>query len=305
MLAIISTGGTILSKAKNKLASYDYSPKDESLEELLKHIDTPFRLIKLCNIDSSNMNMDILNSLAKKLIKLEKEGIERAVVLHGTDTMQESAFFINLVKKNIAVVFTGSMRPASAIGYDGLKNLLNAIILVKSLKKSDAVMIAMNDEFFTANSAIKTNSVKLNAFSSINYPKAGEIKANKIYKFFDFTKSKLSFDIQEKYPKVGLIYAHLDLGPQILEAYEDLSFKALVIAAFGSGTISDDLYNKIKEIKKLKIILSTRVLKGGVILSKKYKNIISAGFLSPEKARILASLALANDMDIKQAFLKI
>lgn len=295
MIALISTGGTIMSKAKDAKSCHDYTPSNDALGEILSNLELDYECFELCNIDSSNMSEDVLISLGKLLQKVQDRGFSAAVIMHGTDTMEESAYFINCLDLSIPVVFTGAMRPASAIGFDGKKNLLNSIMLAKIMSKNQEVLICMNDKIFYASKAYKQNSTNVDAFAAQNQSLTGFILGEKVVLNTTLNEKKLKLKLPCKLSKVGLIYSHIGLDKEIVDFYEQNNYQALVVAGFGSGTINELFLQRLLS-SKLIIILATRVPTGGLIRLGKYPKKLICTQLNPLKARLLASLCDINTL---------
>ncbi|KAA6225072.1 MULTISPECIES: asparaginase [unclassified Campylobacter] len=309
-IAILATGGTIAGLSKDNL-SLNYKAGVLSIDSLIKSlpkINAKISTYQISNIDSCDMDDEIQIKLAKKINELFEKDIDGIVVTHGSDTLEESAYFIQLsVKSNKPVIFTASMRPFFSLSSDGPKNLYNAIILAT---KSKGVLISINDKIFSPRVLSKTHTLNLNAFSSPN--ELGYIVDNDIF-FYEKNK-KAPFDIDKitTLPKVDILYSYSNDGNAIsAKALFENGTKGLVIAGSGAGSIHKNLKNVLKELikKGLIIVVSTRVAFGSVILSKEDIKLgfISALDLNPQKARILLILALSktkNIQKIQKYFLK-
>ena len=174
------TGGTVAAKASDESTSTDYKAGVLGINSLLKAVPGLDGIAKLsteqiANIDSSNMSDELWLKLAKRVNSLAKSPkVDGIVITHGTDTMEETAYFLNLVSHtNKAIVLTGAMRPASAISADGAKNLYNAVYLAADEQaRNKGVMIAINDKIYAARDVSKTHTLNIDAFKAQN---SGEI----------------------------------------------------------------------------------------------------------------------------------
>ena len=172
---VLSTGGTIAGQQPNTDRA-GYLPGKIPIEALLKNIPsiTQKAIVKgeqIASIGSYDMTVDIWIKLAKRIneifAKNEADGI---VITHGTDTQEETAYFLNLtVQSAKPVVLTGSMRPATAISADGSKNLYDAIIIAgDSSSRGKGVLLCFNENVYDAKNVVKTNTTNVNAFASPN-----------------------------------------------------------------------------------------------------------------------------------------
>ncbi|MBX9222095.1 asparaginase, partial [Campylobacter coli] len=181
-IAILGTGGTIAGFIDSTIATTGYTAGAIDIDVLIKAVPQIRDLAdisweQIANIDSSNMCDEIWLRLAKKIAKLFAEGIDGVVITHGTDTMEETAYFLNLtIKSDKPVVLVGAMRPSTAISADGPKNLYNAVALVANKEaKNKGVMVAINDKILSARGVVKTHSLNVDAFSSPDFGDLGYI----------------------------------------------------------------------------------------------------------------------------------
>ncbi|MFX3627314.1 type II asparaginase [Campylobacter sp. LH-2024] len=316
-IAILATGGTIAGVINDAISTTGYKAGALDIEVLLNAVPQIKEIASIVgyqvsNIDSSDMSNEIQLKLAKKINKLlAKDEIDAVVITHGTDTMEESAYFLHLtIKSDKPVILTGAMRPSTAMSADGSKNLYNAVALAINVKsKSKGVMIVMNDRILSARAAVKTHTLNLDAFSSPDFGDLGYILDGKVYFYNTIEKlhtKNTPFDIDylEDLPKVDILYTYSNDGNGIAaKALFENGSQALVIAGSGSGNIHENQKNILKELMKKNLIvaISSRIQTGEVILSKEDENLgfICAQDLNPQKARILLMLALTKTKDLK------
>ncbi|WP_417903808.1 type II asparaginase [Campylobacter sp. LH-2024] len=316
-IAILATGGTIAGVINDAISTTGYKAGALDIEVLLNAVPQIKEIASIVgyqvsNIDSSDMSNEIQLKLAKKINKLlAKDEIDAVVITHGTDTMEESAYFLHLtIKSDKPVILTGAMRPSTAMSADGSKNLYNAVALAINVKsKSKGVMIVMNDRILSARAAVKTHTLNLDAFSSPDFGDLGYILDGKVYFYNTIEKlhtKNTPFDIDylEDLPKVDILYTYSNDGNGIAaKALFENGSQALVIAGSGSGNIHENQKNILKELmkKNLIVVISSRIQTGEVILSKEDENLgfICAQDLNPQKARILLMLALTKTKDLK------
>lgn len=323
-IAILGTGGTIAGFIDSTIATTGYTAGAIDIDVLIKAVPQIRDLAdisweQIANIDSSNMCDEIWLRLAKKIAKLFAEGIDGVVITHGTDTMEETAYFLNLtIKSDKPVVLVGAMRPSTAISADGPKNLYNAVALVANKEaKNKGVMVAINDKILSARGVVKTHSLNVDAFSSPDFGDLGYIIDGKVFFYNNVTKAHTKnapFDVSKltSLPKVDILYSYSNDGSGVAaKALFEHGTKGIVVAGSGAGSIHKNQKDVLKELLKkgLKVVVSSRVVAGCVAVSDSDEKLgfISAEDLNPQKARVLLMLALTKTSDpkkIQEYFLK-
>ncbi|WP_332069187.1 type II asparaginase [Campylobacter jejuni] len=323
-IAILGTGGTIAGFIDSTIVTTGYTAGAIDIDVLIKAVPQIRDLAdisweQIANIDSSNMCDEIWLRLAKKIAKLFAEGIDGVVITHGTDTMEETAYFLNLtIKSDKPVVLVGAMRPSTAISADGPKNLYNAVALVANKEaKNKGVMVAINDKILSARGVVKTHSLNVDAFSSPDFGDLGYIVDGKVFFYNNVTKAHTKnapFDVSKltSLPKVDILYSYSNDGSGVAaKALFEHGTKGIVVAGSGAGSIHKNQKDVLKELLKkgLKVVVSSRVVAGCVAVSDSDEKLgfISAEDLNPQKARVLLMLALTKTSDpkkIQEYFLK-
>ncbi|ECL3484742.1 type II asparaginase [Campylobacter coli] len=323
-IAILGTGGTIAGFIDSTIATTGYTAGAIDIDVLIKAVPQIRDLAdisweQIANIDSSNMCDEIWLRLAKKIAKLFAEGIDGVVITHGTDTMEETAYFLNLtIKSDKPVVLVGAMRPSTAISADGPKNLYSAVALVANKEaKNKGVMVAINDKILSARGVVKTHSLNVDAFSSPDFGDLGYIVDGKVFFYNNVTKAHTKnapFDVSKltSLPKVDILYSYSNDGSGVAaKALFEHGTKGIVVAGSGAGSIHKNQKDVLKELLKkgLKVVVSSRVVAGCVAVSDSDEKLgfISAEDLNPQKARVLLILALTKTSDpkkIQEYFLK-
>ncbi|EGJ6904881.1 type II asparaginase [Campylobacter jejuni] len=323
-IAILGTGGTIAGFIDSTIATTGYTAGAIDIDVLIKAVPQIRDLAdisweQIANIDSSNMCDEIWLRLDKKIAKLFAEGIDGVVITHGTDTMEETAYFLNLtIKSDKPVVLVGAMRPSTAISADGPKNLYNAVALVANKEaKNKGVMVAINDKILSARGVVKTHSLNVDAFSSPDFGDLGYIVDGKVFFYNNVTKAHTKnapFDVSKltSLPKVDILYSYSNDGSGVAaKALFEHGTKGIVVAGSGAGSIHKNQKDVLKELLKkgLKVVVSSRVVAGCVAVSDSDEKLgfISAEDLNPQKARVLLILALTKTSDpkkIQEYFLK-
>ncbi|HEC1562589.1 TPA: type II asparaginase [Campylobacter upsaliensis] len=314
-VAILATGGTIAGSIDSAVATTGYTAGVVGVDVLIKAVPEIQNLAKIegqqiANIDSSNMRDEIQLKLAQEINKLFASGVDGVVITHGTDTMEETAYFLNLtIKSDKPVVLVGAMRPSTAISADGPKNLYNAVALAAD-KNAKGVMVAMNDKIQSARGVVKTHTLNVDAFSSPDFGDMGYIVDGKVYFYNNVAKAytkKTPFDVKnlKELPKVDILYSYSNDGSGVAaKALFENGTKGIVVAGSGAGSIHEAQKEVLKELltKGLKVAVSSRVVAGNVAVSEADKKLgfISAEDLNPQKARVLLMLALTKTNDVKK-----
>ncbi|EJQ4019736.1 type II asparaginase [Campylobacter upsaliensis] len=323
-VAILATGGTIAGSIDSAVATTGYTAGVVGVDVLIKAVPEIQNLAKIegqqiANIDSSNMRDEIWLKLAQEINKLFASGVDGVVITHGTDTMEETAYFLNLtIKSDKPVVLVGAMRPSTAISADGPKNLYNAVALAADKNaRGKGVMVTMNDKIQSARAVVKTHTLNVDAFSSPDFGDMGYIVDGKVYFYNNVAKAhtkKTPFDVKnlKELPKVDILYSYSNDGSGVAaKALFENGTKGIVVAGSGAGSIHEAQKEVLKELltKGLKVAVSSRVVAGRVAVSEADKKLgfISAEDLNPQKARVLLMLALTKTNDpkkIQEYFLK-
>src|SRR5215475_6112719 len=252
------------------------------------------------------MSFDIMLKVTKRINELlHNPDVDGIVVTHGTDTMEETAFFLNLtVKSDKPVVMVGSMRPSTAVSADGPLNLYNAVgVAVDPRAKGRGVLVVMNDWIHAAHSLTKTSTTAIQTFMS---PLRGVLGVS-AYGKNDFYNTPVwkhttasEFDITnvDKLPRVDIVFACADMPADLIDASVRNGAKGIVIAGVGNGNMNkaslDAAANAVK--KGVVVVRSSRVATGSVGRNVEVNDdelgFIASDELNPQKARILLSLAL-------------
>lgn len=257
------------------------------------------------------MNDQVWLKLAKRINQLlNNEGYDGVVVTHGTDTMEETAYFLNLtVHSDKPVVLVGSMRPSTGISADGPANLYGAVVAAASANsKGRGVMCAMNNILLDAKDVIKTHTTDVATFQGGNYGKIGYVYGseaiyNRTVENLHTTKSEFSVENLNELPKVGIVYGYSNCSPLPMQAFVDAKFDGIVLAGVGDGNFYKDVFDVALKARQkgINIVRSSRVPTGptclnGEVDDTKYQFVASLA-LNPQKARVLLMLALTKTKD--------
>lgn len=310
-IAIIFTGGTISMSVDEKIGAAIPSLNGKDIISMVTNIDklADIEIIEYSEIPGPHITFDMLFEIRNIILELSKrEDITGIIVTHGTDTLEESAYFWDLtldIKKPIVVV--GAMRNSSELGYDGPANLAAAVCTAISPKSVDkGVLVVLNNEVNTALEVTKTNTLSLNTFQS-RYGPIGIIDTNDFIVHRNITeRDYIDTDAVEK--KVFLIKSTIDMDPQIIDFYLAQGAKGLVIEAMGRGNLPPAFLPYIQRAveNKVSVVIVSRCPSGRVMSSYGYEGggkmlhdlgVIFGGELSGQKARIKLMLALNKSSD--------
>ena len=311
-IVILATGGTIAGAAASGTQSA-YTSGAVTIDAMLKAVPGIEKLAnikgeQISNVGSQDMSFDILLKLAKRCNQLlSGSDVDGIVVTHGTDTMEESAFFLNLtVKSDKPVVLVGSMRPSTAVSADGPLNLYNAVAVAADPKaKGRGVLVVMNDQIHAAHSLTKTSTTSVQTFMS---PLRGVVGVTAYGKDDWYNNppwkhtSQSEFDISNttKLPRVDIVFADEDMEPDLIDASVKAGAKGIVIAGVGNGNMNKvSVEAAARAVKKgVVVVRSSRVTTGmvdrNVEVNDDELGFIASDELNPQKSRILLSLALLN-----------
>lgn len=323
---VLSTGGTIAGQQPNTDKAA-YLPGKIPIEELLKNIPsiTQKAIVQgeqIASIGSYDMTVDIWIKLARRINEIfannEADGI---VITHGTDTQEETAYFLNItVQSDKPVVLTGSMRPATAISGDGPKNLYDAIIVASDIgSKGKGVMLCFNESVYDAKNVVKTNTTNINAFASPNTGSIGQVYDGRVFyntQTLNKHAGSPAFDVSkiDSLPNVEIVYAYAGASDAAINAFINSNAAGIIIAGTGNGSFDKAILESVKNaVKKgIMVVRSSRVVSGKVTTQyvgpfddSKLGTIVSDN-LNPQKARILLMLALTITKDknkIQEMFL--
>ena len=322
-IVILATGGTIAGAAGTGVQS-GYTSGQVTIDAMVNAVPDITKLAnikgeQISNVGSQDMSFDILLKLAKRIAELAKQNdVDGIVVTHGTDTMEESAYFLNLVcKTDKPIVLVGSMRPSTAVSADGPLNLYNAVAVAADPNaKGRGVLLVMNDWIHSAQSLTKVSTTAVQTFMS---PIRGLIGTTSYgvneyyrYPYAKFgAKSEFNIDNVTKFPRVDIVYADMDMAADLIDASVEKGAKGIVIAGVGNGNMTKTALDACaRAVKKgVVVVRSTRVATGNVGRNVEVNDdqlgTIASADLNPQKSRILLSVALLKQRkaaEIQQLF---
>lgn len=315
---ILATGGTIAGTGSSA-TSTNYTAGQVAIGALLDAVPgikdianiTGEQIVK---IGSQDMNDEVWLTLAKKINELLKRAdIDGIVITHGTDTMEETAYFLNLtVKSDKPVVLTGAMRPSTAMSADGPLNLYNAVVTAGAKEsKGKGVVVAMNGLILGAESVLKMNTVDVQTFQSPNSGALGYIFNGKVfYNLAPLTKHTTAsvFDVTglNSLPKVGIVYSYSNIEANMVTPLLSNGYKGIIHAGVGNGNIHKNIFPVLTDARKkgILVVRSSRVPTGPTTLDSEVDDasyqFVASQELNPQKSRVLLMLALTQTNDWKQ-----
>lgn len=309
-VTILATGGTIAGAAATGTQS-GYTSGAVTIDAMVAAVPGIAKLAnikgeQIANVGSQDMSFEILLKVAKRINELAKSNeVDGFVITHGTDTLEESAFFLNLtVKTDKPVVMVGSMRPSTAVSADGPLNLYNAVgVAIDPNAKGRGVLVVMNDSIHAAHSLTKTSTTSVETFMSPFRGLAGLASYGKNDFYTSPTwkhTTQTEFDISSvtALPRVDIIYAYADMPADLIDAAVARGAKGIVIAGVGNGNMNKVAVEAAAAAVKKGVVVvrSSRVPIGmvgrNVELDDDKLGFVASDELNPQKSRILLMLAL-------------
>lgn len=320
VVVVLSTGGTIAGRGGSSTSLSEYKSGEilgselvDAVPEIRRYANV--RVEQIVNIGSTNLTTAVWLKLAQRINEIfaTDPKVAGVVVTHGTNTMEETAYFLNLtVKHENPVVLVGAQRPATAISADGPLNLLNAIRTAGSSEaRGKGALIVMNDEINGARDVTKSNTYRAEAFRSGELGFLGYVDADKVTFYRASTKrhtARSEFDVTglAALPKVEILYSYLETGTAPIKALGEAGVGGIVIAGTGAGGMSNGERAAIKALGPLDtrpvIVRSNRTGNGRVIPRKDYdaEGMVPGDNLNPQKSRVLLMLALTRTRDLTE-----
>jgi L-asparaginase len=322
-IVVLATGGTIAGAAGSDVQAA-YTSGQVGVEQLLaavpqaKEIAT-LRGEQISNIGSQDMNDEVWLKLAKRVNELvAMPDVAGVVITHGTDTIEETGYFLNLVvKSRKPVVMTASMRPSTALSADGPLNFYNAVAVAANKDAAGrGVLVVINDWIHGASSLTKTSTTAVQTFLSPLRGLVGTVAYGKS-EFYrgpvgkHTTESEFSVDGVTALPRVDIIMAHENMDGKLIEAAVASGAKGIVIAGVGNGNMTAAALEALGAQSKKGIVCvrSTRVATGtvgrNVEVDDDKLGLVASDDLNPQKSRVLLRLALLKQRplpDIQRLF---
>jgi L-asparaginase len=318
-VVILATGGTIAGAAPSETEA-GYKSGAVAVDALIAAVPQLAELAEVrgeqvASIGSQDMNDAVWLKLGARVNELfADEDVDGVVITHGTDTLEETSYFLQLVaKSDKPVVMTGSMRPSTAMSADGPLNIYNAVaIAADPSARGRGVLVAVDDDIHSAHDLTKTHTTDVATFSS---HEAGLVGATLFGKQVWYrtpaarhtARSELSLPAAGKpLPRVDILYAHANMSPDLIDAAVANGAKGLVIAGVGDGNLTAPALEAVKRAraKGVAVVRSSRVGAGivrrNIEVNDDELGTVASMELGPGKARALLQLALLKTSDPKQ-----
>lgn len=321
-VAVIFNGGTISMKVDKRIQAAVPGLSGEEIMAMVTGIESYAKIesFNFSNLPSPHMTPEIMLELSKFVQNLvDKDDIDGVVVTHGTDSLEETAYLVDLtVKSQKPIVFTGAMRSSSELGYDGPANLSGAICTAISEEAiGRGVLVFFNGELNSAWEVTKANSMALNAFRTPNFGPIGIVDNNRVIFYRNCIKTE-HFNVDKISCEVSLIKCVAGMNSRMIDFCINEGYKGIVIEAMGRGNIPPDMVDGIKRAidKEVIIVVVSRCFEGRVFDSygyhgggKELRNlgVIFGDNMPGQKARIKLLVTLSSNCGkdkIKEAFEK-
>lgn len=315
-IVILATGGTIAGAAERETGGA-YTSAKIGVEELLAAVPEIHDLAnvtgeQIASIGSQDMDEATWLTMAKRCnALLTRDDVDGLVITHGTDTMEETAYFLHLtIHSAKPVVVTGAMRPANARSADGPMNLYEAVATaIAPESKGLGVVVVTNDTIFGARDVTKSCTTAIHTFQAPNFGPLGHTHAQNVEyqrqpQRRHTTDSEFQVDHLTTLPKVAIVYAHAgDDSSLAIDAYTAAGYHGIIHAGFGNGNFNSKVGSALQRAiqQGVHVVRSSRSASGAVTefgeVDDTELGSIASGLLNPQKARILLQLALTVGKD--------
>ena len=321
LIRVLATGGTIAGAQTDgergyRAAAFSVDALIAAVPQLaaLAHIEVE----QVAAIGSQDMDdATWLRLAARTQAALDSPTIAGVVITHGTDTMEETAFFLNLVvRSEKPIVLVGAMRPATAISADGPMNLYNALaVAAHPATRGRGVLVVANDEIHFAREIAKTNTTQVGTFDSGHRGLAGLVNAGRLHLYAppvrrhtaasEFSPLAAAGAGAPRLPRVDIVYAHAGMGRELIDAAVKAGARGLVIAGMGDGNLGAVALAAAAEAAKAGVAVVRSSRAGGGVVERNIEvdddalGFIAADELNPQKARVLLLLGLTRTRDVR------
>jgi L-asparaginase len=317
-IVILATGGTIAGSASTT-SSVGYKAGTVPVQALVDAVPELKKIAKVrgeqvFQIPSQNMNNDYWLKLAKRVNELVRQpDVDGIVITHGTDTLEETAYFLDLVcKSDKPIVMVGAMRPSTALSADGPINLYDAVLIAGSKEAiGKGVLVCLNDEINDARDVTKTNTYTTDTFKAPELGVLGYVEGDRVA-FYRLPARKHTlyseFELSgvEKLPNVEIAYGYANVSRTAVDAFAASGVDGIVYAGVGDGNPSELTEQALADAraKGILIVRSARVGNGIVARNNEVNDdthdFVVSDTLNPQKARILLTVALTKTRDTKE-----
>jgi L-asparaginase len=319
---VLATGGTISGKGASSTSLTEYKSGSLLGEELVSSVPeiravARVQVEQIANVSSTDITVANWLTIARRINEIfaADPKVAGVVVTHGTNTLEETAYFLNLtVKDDRPVVMVGSMRPASAISADGPLNLLNAVrTAVSQEARSKGVLVVLNDEINSARDVTKTNTLRVETFRAPELGLLGYVDGDQVSFYRSSTRRHTrasEFDVSglTELPQTEIVYSYVQPSLKVVDALVASGARGIVFAGTGDGLLSTAERDALRPLLTMPattrpvLVRSNRTGNGRVAGREDYDalGMIAADTLNPQKARVLLMLALTRTHDLKE-----
>lgn len=318
-IKILATGGTIAGSGATSTTTVGYTAAVVGVQKLIDAVPEIKNVAnvsgeQVVQIASENMTNEIWLKLAKRVNELlASDDVDGIVITHGTDTIEETAYFLDLVvKSDKPVVIVGSMRPPTALSADGPINLYNAVVLAGSKEAiGKGVLVCLNDTINAAREVTKTSTFMVDTFRSPDFGCLGFVQKGKAIFYREPTRKHTTqtvFDISQltQLPRVDIVYGYANDTRVGLDAFVKAGAKGIVNAGTGNGSLYNEVKQGLIDAQKQGIVVVRSARAGSGIIARNGEandyqlHFVASDTLNPQKSRVLLMLALTKTNDPEQ-----
>jgi len=267
-IAIIGLGGTIAMMENDTGFAMPTLNPSQILEKSGIHINKNIKIhpINFSNVPGVNISFQLLLELAQKIKELEKDGIKGVIVTQGTDTLEETVYFIDLILDNsIPVIFTGAQRNPSMPGSDAAMNISDSLAVAMDDKAAEyGVLVVFNSEIHLAREVIKTHTSKIDTFKSLEFGPVGIVVENRAY----WRRKRILFDevfvIKKEIINIEIVSTGLFSKGNYIDMLLEHNISGLIVQAMGAGHVPEERMLSLKRAvdKQVPVVITSRCLSG-------------------------------------------
>jgi L-asparaginase len=311
-VVVLATGGTIASAYDSTTGALRAAISGEEIVNAVPGLKELARVSveQIANVNSADINPDIWRTLAERAnAVLAESDVAGVVVTHGTDTLEETAYFLDLtVTSDKPVIVVGAQRAPTEFDSDGPRNMLNAVrVILSPESRGMGTMVVMNGQINAARDVTKTNTQAVETFQTLQFGLLGVADMETVRFYRRPTRRQtIPLDESDELPTIEIVPEYAGSGGRTVRALlEQGTMDGLVIAGVGLGHVSAGMLDAIREARSrgIPVVVSTRVLTGRIVpLYANNIDILETGAveadnLSPQKARVLLMLAMTKTHD--------
>jgi L-asparaginase len=307
-IVVIFTGGTISMEIDEEIKAAVPSLSGNDILAFIANVNdiAEIEVDNYISIPSPYVTPEIMMDLSRRVQNyVAREDIDGVIITHGTDTLEETAYFLDItIQTPKPIVLVGAMRSVSELGYDGPSNLVAAIkTTISDQARNKGVMVVMNDDINAANEVMKTHTMALDTFKSLEFGPLGIVDNGAVLFYRNSTHKTSHIPTKQFEEKVYLIKVVAGMDGEFIDYLIDKKAKGIVLEALGRGNVPPKMVSSIKRAidQGIKIVLVSRCPKGRISDSYGYEGggkdikhlgVIFGSNLSGQKARIKLMLAL-------------